>query len=79
MATTPQVLLSQGNCFACLGLEIGQVLILSRLSQILLSLGGPEVTTQLLFDQISCYTCLGIEQGDAMELVLLSLIADAVA
>lgn len=73
MATDPQTLISQANCFDCY-LPQYPLMRLALLRQILLALNPSAVTDpQTLISQASCYDCY-LAQYPLLELALLAQI-----
>ena len=77
MATDPQSLMTQGNCFACYGASTFEILKLALLAQISLTHNpSNDVTPQGLFAAGKCLECYGmVSEPKLMELVLLQQIS----
>lgn len=80
MATDPQSLLSQANCFSCFGSDRGmmELLKLALLKQLVLA-ENPMAATDAptLLAQSNCYSCYGSSPG-IMQLLELGLLAQLV-
>jgi hypothetical protein len=78
-ATPSQTLVSEAQCYTCLGeVTPAQTLRLALFRRILLAANPMAATdTQSLITYSQCYICLGMTQGDAVELALLDQIMQA--
>lgn len=76
---TPNEYLASADCYTCLGLTVGQALVLAKLKAIIVKLDPTMPTdTQSLMNQGSCFTCLGLSQFETLQIVMLNIIGDLV-
>lgn len=77
MATDAQSLLTQGNCYACYGASVYQILKLALLAQTSLGVNpANDVTPAGLIAQAKCFPCFSnTDIPKMMELALLAQIS----
>lgn len=78
MATAPQDLLSESECYVCFGASTVESLKLALLARTLLALDPTaDVSASALMSYASCYACYAGSDAELMELALLDQIAQA--
>jgi len=76
---TPQEYLETAKCYTCLGMTMGQSLVLAKLKAIILALDNTMATdSQTLLQRGACFACLGLSTFEVLQIVMLNIIEELI-